>query len=295
MIVIDHLSKKFKKGDWALRELTLTIPTGMFGLLGPNGAGKTTLMRILATLLPSSSGQIDMNHQSLTKHPEAIRKAIGYLPQYFQIYPQLTGYEFMEHVAVMKGISDSRERRRDIEVLLEKVNLTDKAFKKVKTYSGGMKQRLGIAQAMLASPEILIIDEPTAGLDPEEKVRLRNVLSEFSVNRTILLSTHIVADIESSCQQLAVLNKGRLAFQGTQEQLQQRADGYVWQVELSESDYSRLLETETIQLLHSRRTPSGMVCKLISDQPSCLSLSHAVPLTPTLEDGYLAVIGGAGE
>lgn len=288
MIEIEDLSKQFKKDVWAIRNLNLTIPTGMFGLLGPNAAGKTTLMQILATLLNPTSGTVRINGRPLSD-AEEIRQIIGYLPQFIEIYPHMTGYDFLDYIGVMKGMNDPRLRKSAIDAILEKVNLQTKAKDKVRTYSGGMKQRLGIAQALLASPEILIVDEPTAGLDPEERIRFRHLLSEFSIKRTVLLSTHIVSDIESSCQRLAVMKQGVLAFVGSQRQLQARAEGKVWQVEVKEEQFLRLVGNPEIQLIHSRRIPGGIQCKLIaSDSPT----ANALSLSPSLEDGYLALIGG---
>lgn len=286
MIEIKQLSKQYKKNEWALNELNLTIENGMFGLLGPNGAGKTTLIRILATLLKPTSGEVIMNGRSLRQADE-IRKQIGYLPQFFQIYPQISGYDFLDYVGVMKGIQDKKRRRSEIEVLLEKLNLTAKGSKKVGTYSGGMKQRLGIAQALLGEPEILIVDEPTTGLDPEERVRFRNLLAQYSRDRIVILSTHIVSDIESSCRQLAVLNKGEIALSGDLTDVQSYAEGKVWEMNVSEHSLGTL---DAMQVVSTRRNEGGYItCKVIAeDQPS----SDAISLTPTLEDGYLALIGG---
>ncbi|WP_026021606.1 ATP-binding cassette domain-containing protein [Paenibacillus senegalensis] len=294
MIIIDKLCKQFKSGPPVLDQLSLTIDQGIFGLLGPNGAGKTTLIKIMAAILAPSSGSITMKHLSLTKEPDKLRHMIGYLPQSFQVYPQLTGYEFMEHIALIKGLTHPRQRQQEIEGLLDQLNLGSKAYQKVKTYSSGMKQRLGIAQAMLGQPEVLIVDEPTAGLDPEEKVNLRNVLSEFGENRIILMSTHIVADIECCCQRIAVLNQGRICFQGTQKQLLEAASGYVWEAELEEAEWIQYADKLSVKLLRTRPSAKGFVHKLITDNPNDLP-EHAVPIDPTLEDAYLAVIGGAGQ
>jgi ABC-2 type transport system ATP-binding protein len=288
MIEITKLSKHYKNHH-ALDDINLQIPTGMFGLLGPNGAGKTTLMRTLATLLKPTDGDITMNTLSIKDQPDKIRHHIGYLPQHFKIYPGLTGYEFLDYVAVMKGIKDKKHRRNEIEQRLEDVNLQDKAKKKIKTYSGGMRQRLGIAQALMGNPDVLIVDEPTAGLDPEERIRFRNLLARFSLDRTVILSTHIVADIESSCQQLAVLHKGSLVLNGSLQELQQQALGRVWEFETSGSASQHEVLRST-QVISTRKTPSGLLYRVIADEaPS----STAKLLQPTLEDGYLALIGGA--
>ena len=187
-------------------DVSLQLDKGMTGLLGPNGAGKTTLMRILATLLTPTSGQVRVNGISIGR-PEEIRQMIGYLPQHFHIYPQLTGRDYLDYVAAMKGITERSARQKEISRLLEMVNLQERLIKSSHLFRG-MKQRLGIAQALLGSPDILIVDEPTSGLDPQERVRFRNVLTRFSIDRTVLLSTHIVADIESNCRRIAVMNKG---------------------------------------------------------------------------------------
>lgn len=285
MIEIQHLTKQYKKNELALDNINLTIEHGMFGLLGPNGAGKTTLMRILATVMPATSGDAMIGGFSLKKNPEAIRRKLGYLPQIFQLPPQLTATEFLDYCAVMKGINNKKERKQEILRLLEQVNLTDKQNRKIKTFSGGMKQRLGIAQALLGNPELIIVDEPTAGLDPEERVRFRNLLTRFSVNRTVILSTHIVADIESSCEQLAVLNHGKLIATGNTSDLTNYAEGKVWEVEIPTDSQPFFNEN---QIISSRKTMNGYVHKVIAEmKPS----DSATLLEPTLEDGYLALIG----
>lgn len=286
LITISKLSKTYRKKS-ALDCVDLTIDKGLFGLLGPNGAGKTTLMRILATLLPASAGTVEVNEYSLKKNPEQIRKVIGYLPQYFQIYPQLTAVEFLDYVAVMKGIEKRSERAGQIEELLHAVNLTDVARKKVKTFSGGMKQRLGIAQALIGKPEVLIVDEPTAGLDPEERVRFRNLLARVSVDRTVILSTHIVADIETSCEQLAVLNKGRLAMTGGVDSLRRYAEGKVWEFETNEQE---LIQFDERRVVATKRQGQDLYVKLISEEQPKPS---AVNVEPSLEEGYIALIGGS--
>lgn len=285
LIKIHNLSKTYRK-KVALDSIDLTIDKGLFGLLGPNGAGKTTLMRILATLLPTSSGTVEVNDYLLKKNPEHIRKVIGYLPQYFQIYPQLTAIEFLDYVAVMKGIESKTERKQQIEELLHAVNLTDVGRRKVKTFSGGMRQRLGIAQALIGQPTVLIIDEPTAGLDPEERVRFRNLLARVSVDRTVILSTHIVADIETSCEQLAVLNHGRLAMTGEIESLRDYAKGKVWEFETNEQELHLFDERKIVS---TRRNGRDLFVKFISEEQPKQSAVH---VEPSLEDGYMALVGG---
>lgn len=283
MITIEHLSKTYRKGAWALLDVSLQLDKGMTGLLGPNGAGKTTLMRILATLLTPTSGQVRVNGISIGR-PEEIRQMIGYLPQHFHIYPQLTGRDYLDYVAAMKGITERGARQKEISRLLEMVNLQGKADKKVRTYSGGMKQRLGIAQALLGSPDILIVDEPTSGLDPQERVRFRNVLTRFSIDRTVLLSTHIVADIESNCRRIAVMNKGRLAMNGSLAELQACGKGQVWEAVMSPDEFALI---DPMSVVSTRTVPEGVLCRFIGQ---VAPVAGAFPADPTLEDGYLSLL-----
>lgn len=284
MIQIEHLSKKFRGITYVLQDVTFTLQEGMTGLLGPNGAGKTTLMRILATLLQPTSGTVTVDGIPLERADE-IRRLIGYLPQQFQAYPQLTGLEYLDYVAVMKGMTDRGQRRKEISRLMEEVNLLDQAKKRLRTYSGGMKRRLGIAQALLGSPQVLIVDEPTAGLDPEERVRFRNLLTRFSMGRVVLLSTHIVGDIESNCQQIAVLDQGILRLSGEQSDLQAYGEGKVWEALLTDQQFSAI---DPLQVVSTRRGEGGLHCRIISDEPIEGIEVRAVP--PSLEDGYLALL-----
>ncbi|MFD3261699.1 ABC transporter ATP-binding protein [Paenibacillus lentus] len=284
MIEINHLYKMYRKGHLALNDVNLSLSEGMVGLLGPNGAGKTSLMRILATLIRPSSGDALINGVSLKK-AEDIRAMIGYLPQQFQVYPQLTGAEFLDYVAVMKGMNDSRKRKAEISRLLEEVNLAEKANKRIRTYSGGMRRRLGIAQALLGSPQVLIVDEPTAGLDPEERVRFRNLLTRFSMGRIVLLSTHIVADIESNCRQIAVLNQGGVRFSGDLAHLQAAGQGKVWEGLVEDGQFA---EMDPMSIVSTRRTEEGLLCRIIAHAPPIGMEAAAV--RPTLEDGYLALL-----
>lgn len=230
-IVIRGLSKKYGKKE-AIHNLSLKIPSGMYGLLGRNGAGKTSLMRILATLSVPTSGDIWLNGVSI-KEARKIREMVGYLPQEFSMYKNMTVFGAMDYLGLLSNIPD-RTRKERIYELLEKVNLNSHAKTKIKSLSGGMMRRLGIAQALLHNPKILIVDEPTAGLDPEERIRFRNLLSDFADGRIVLLSTHIVSDIESTCDGVAVLHDGRLIFHGSTKELIQQAagstleDGYMY-------------------------------------------------------------------
>jgi ABC-type multidrug transport system ATPase subunit len=205
---IENLSKQYRRDFWGLRELDLELGSGVIGLLGPNGAGKSTLMRMLATITQPTEGTIKWNGIDIAKSPDPLRSILGYLPQDFGVYPNLSAIEFLEYMAAIKGM-DSKASRRRIEELLEVVNLKDAAKRPLGGYSGGMKQRMGIAQALLNDPQLLIVDEPTVGLDPEERVRFRNLLSDLSGQRIVLLSTHIVSDVEAIATEIVIINKGR--------------------------------------------------------------------------------------
>lgn len=236
-IVLKDLDKYYGKKQ-ALRRVNLTISQGMFGLLGPNGAGKTTLMKILATLLPKTGGKVTICGTDISQERE-IRRMVGYLPQDFSMYGNMTVYEAMDYLGVLSGMKKA-ERRERIPMLLEKVNLTENHGTKVKAMSGGMRRRLGIAQAILHNPRVLIVDEPTAGLDPEERVRFRNLLFEIAEERMVILSTHIVGDIEATCENIAVLNQGELLFQGTVTDLLEHAEGKIFTATVSRMELPML-------------------------------------------------------
>lgn len=236
-IVLKDLDKYYGKKQ-ALRRVNLTISQGMFGLLGPNGAGKTTLMKILATLLPKTGGKVTICGTDISQERE-IRRMVGYLPQDFSMYGNMTVYEVMDYLGVLSGMKKA-ERRERIPMLLEKVNLTENHGTKVKAMSGGMRRRLGIAQAILHNPRVLIVDEPTAGLDPEERVRFRNLLCEIAEERIVILSTHIVGDIEATCENIAVLNQGELLFQGTVTDLLEHAEGKIFTATVSRMELPML-------------------------------------------------------
>jgi ABC-2 type transport system ATP-binding protein len=281
-IEISGLTKTFKGGVHALDGLDLVVPTGMFGLLGANGAGKTTLMRILAGIMLPSSGHITVGEHDLgtTAGRTAVQHDLGYLPQDLGLYPDLTARQFLDYVALLKGIDDRNVRRRRVGELLEVVALTEHADRRLRGFSGGMRQRVGIAQALLADPQLLIVDEPTAGLDPEERIRFRTLLSQFAGSRTVLLSTHIVDDIAQTCREVAVLAKGRLIFRGTVEELTHRAAGKVWSVV---TDGPAPADGTVVSALPDER---GMRYRVVA--PTAPG-PQARPLEPGLEDGYLAV------
>ena len=269
----------------ALDDVSLHIPGGMFGLLGPNGAGKTTLMRILTTLLPPTSGKITVGGMDVMQSPGSVRQLLGYIPQEFGFYKSLNAFEILDYIAVMKNIP-AAQRHKQVAAALEAVNLANEAQRRVGTFSGGMKQRLGIAQALLGDPALIVVDEPTAGLDPEERIRFRNVLASLAHQRTILLSTHIVADIEGSCSGVAVLNHGRVVFSGGVDDLANLARGQVWQVQIRPEDWPAV--EENYPVLSSRLTNGLMQARLLSPENP---MQIGQPMEPGLEDGYIAVIG----
>src|SRR5947209_4398425 len=231
-ISIQQLNKTYRGGVHALNDLDLNIPNGMFGLLGPNGAGKTTLMRILAGILHRTSGVLYVSeHDGTTEHGRSeIKKLLGYLPQDLGLYPDLSARELLDYIAILKGLDNKQARRKRVDELLDMVALQQVANRKLKTFSGGMKRRVGIAQALLKDARLLIVDEPTAGLDPEERIRFRNLLSELGGNRIVLLSTHIVEDIAQTCHNLAVMREGAVIFQGAIGEVIGAARGKVWNV-----------------------------------------------------------------
>src|SRR6266436_5129249 len=231
-IEIGRLNKVYRGGIHALNDVDLSIPSGMYGLLGPNGAGKTTLMRILAGILRPTSGSLQVGeHDGDTERGRtAIKRILGYLPQDLGMYLDLSAREFLDYIGILKGMDERKIRQKRVGELLEVVSLTNVANRKLKTFSGGMKRRIGIAQALLNNPKLLIVDEPTAGLDPEERIRFRNLLSELAGDRTVLLSTHIVEDIAQTCRNLAIMNNGYVIFQGTTADLTLEARGKVWTV-----------------------------------------------------------------
>jgi ABC-2 type transport system ATP-binding protein len=282
-IFITHLTKDYGKFR-ALEDISLYIPKGMYGLLGPNGAGKTTLLRILTTLLPPTSGQVQVGGFDVRKDPGVVRQRLGYLPQDFGFYRSLTAFETLDYIATMKNIPRNKRKEQVLAVLAE-VHLLDKARQKVGTFSGGMRQRLGIAQALLGEPELLVVDEPTAGLDPEERLRFRNLLACLAQERTVLLSTHIVADIQASCSGVAVLDCGRLVFHGSPAELVAKARGRVWEIELDADEWRRIVGHYPVH--SSRVVNGGMQVRLLAEDAP---MGRARPVEPTLEDGYMAAM-----
>lgn len=281
---IHNLSKQYRRDMWGLRDFSLSLRPGVTGLLGPNGAGKSTLMRILATISRPTSGGITWNGEDVLRNPDHLRGVLGYLPQDFGVYPHLNAVEFLEYLAAVKGL-EPRAARRRIDGLLQLVNLDYARKRPLGGYSGGMRQRLGIAQALLNDPQLLIVDEPTVGLDPEERVRFRNLLSDLSGERIVILSTHIVSDVESTATGIALLNRGRLLVHTTPERLLATVQGQVWEWTIPSDDLPvvrrRYLISGTLRRL------DGLQVRVVSpDAPH----PNAQPTSPTLEDAYLAAI-----
>lgn len=290
-IVIEDLTKNYRGNVQALKGVDLTIESGMFGLLGPNGAGKTTLMRLLAGILYPSSGSIRVGTYDGTteKGRTEIKRMLGYLPQDLGMYPDLSAREFLDYVAILKGLNQRQQRKARVDELLEMVALSDVAQRKLKTFSGGMKRRVGIAQALLNNPQLLIVDEPTAGLDPEERIRFRNLLSDLGSNRTVLLSTHIVEDIAQTCHNLAVMRSGELIFHGTTADLIQQTTGKVWllttQGQKPQGDFI------VVSTLHMAQ---GIQYRVVGDEAAIRQLSGAsiTQTEPGLEDSYVWLMRG---
>lgn len=278
-IILQDVCKNYGKKE-ALKHINLRIPAGMFGLLGRNGAGKTTLMKILVTLLPADNGKISICGVDSKKKKE-IRNMVGYLPQEFSMYGSMTVYETMDYLGTLSGLP-KKIRKERIPMLLEKVNLGENHHTKVRAMSGGMKRRLGIAQALLNDPKVLVVDEPTAGLDPEERVRFRNILCDIADTRIVLLSTHIVGDIEATCENIAVLEEGSLKFTGTIDELLENASGKVYTAEVSKSELEQIKQRYSITAMHTKgsRAEIRFLCE---QQP----FERAQSVKPDVEDAYL--------
>ena len=282
---VEHVSKVYRRGITAVSDVTVSLGPGVLGLLGPNGAGKSSLMRILATVTRPTEGRVAWDGTDIVAHPDALRRVLGYLPQDFGVYPHLTAGEFLSYLAAVKGIA-ARPARKRIDELLEAVQLTEAGTRKLGHYSSGMRQRVGIAQALLNDPQLLIVDEPTAGLDPEQRIRVRTLLGELAVDRHVILSTHIVSDVEAVADDIAVLGQGRLRYRGTPEGLLRDARGKVWELVASADELPALRQ----RFLVSRavRTPDGTRVRVLApDQPA----PDAALVDPDLEDGYLWMIG----
>jgi ABC-2 type transport system ATP-binding protein len=286
---ITDVTKVYQEGITAVSGVSARIGPGILGLLGPNGAGKSSLMRILATVTRPTRGQVTWNDVDIAAHPNELRGVLGYLPQDFGVYPHLTAPELLSYLAAVKGLN-TRSARKRIDELLEVVNLTEARKRPLGTYSGGMRQRVGIAQALLNDPRLLIVDEPTAGLDPEERMRVRHLLSDLAADRVVILSTHIVSDVEAVAEDIAILAQGRLRRRGTPEELLREVRGQVWEVLVESSALPAFRDRHLVS--RAVRTPDGTRTRVLAQtQPT----PTATPVEPDLEDAYLWVVRGQAQ
>jgi ABC-2 type transport system ATP-binding protein len=281
---IQNVSKQYSNKVWGLQKFSLELEPGILGLLGPNGAGKSTLMNILATITRPTEGQIVWNDTDIVKHPDELRHVLGYLPQSFGVYPNLSAQEFLEYMAAVKGL-DSRSARRRIDELLQLVNLTEVRKRPLGGYSGGMKQRIGIAQALLNDPQLLIVDEPTVGLDPEERVRFRDLVADLSGERIVILSTHIVSDVEATATRIVISNHGHKVADTSPENFLRMVEGKVWEWLIPSNELTHAKKQHLTS--GALRRPEGVQLRVIADAaPS----GEARRVTPTFEDAYLKLI-----
>ena len=278
MLEIRNVVKTFGKVT-AVNDISLNLSKGVVGLIGHNGASKTTLMQMIATLSKPGSGQILFQGQDIVKHPKAIQQRLGFLPQDFGVYPNLSALEFMQYFAALKGVHDAKRIRH----LLEMVNLHEHAQRAASSFSGGMRRRLGIAQALLNDPDILIVDEPTAGLDPEERLRFRNLLGELGFKKLVLMSTHIVSDVESIASELAIMRGGKLIAHQTPDAILAQARGQVWSAQVAHDDFDAL--RSKVHVLHAQRQGSAMHLRIAHPHSPCLGAQHA---EPNLEEALMA-------
>ncbi len=285
-LTVTNLGKQYSRNFWGLKDFSLEIKPGILGLLGPNGAGKSTFMRMLATITKPTDGKILWNDVNVVKSPDTMRAMLGYLPQDFGVYPNLNCIEFLEYMAAIKGLNTAATRKR-IDELLQVVNLVEAAKRPLGGYSGGMKQRVGIAQALLNDPQLLIVDEPTVGLDPEERVRFRNLLSDLSGERIVILSTHIVSDVESTATRIALVNKGQLLRESAPEDLLKEIENKVWEWTVASDELVRIKQNHIVS--GTIRRSDGVQVRVVSEsQPN----ANAQSISPNLEDAYLYFIGG---
>jgi len=279
---IQNLSKKYNKEKYGLTNFSLPVENGILGLLGPNGAGKSTLLKIIATISKPTGGSITLDGVDIVKEPNTIRKILGYLPQDFGVYPNLNAYEFLEYIAAMKGVGGANLKPR-IEQLLEGVNLIEVARKPIGTYSGGMKQRIGIAQVLLNDPKVLIFDEPTVGLDPEERVRFRNLISDLANDCIVILSSHIVSDIETIADEVAIMKNGRLLTHGPQVDIIDKVKEKIFELEIDSPALPAFKEAQLV--VNAIRKKGKVLVRYIADEP----LNGSVHCTASLEDAYLCL------
>jgi ABC-2 type transport system ATP-binding protein len=284
-LTITNLSKTYPNGTQALKNVSLDIPNGMFGLLGPNGAGKSSLMRTIATLQDADTGSIMLDDIDVLRDKEAVRRVLGYLPQEFGVYPSVSAEELLDHFATLKGIANGKERKEMVAALLHQTNLYDVRKKHVGGYSGGMKQRFGIAQALLGNPRLIIVDEPTAGLDPAERNRFHNLLSEIGENLVVILSTHIVSDVADLCRHMAIINKGEVLLTGDPVSVMSNLKGRIWRKLIEKAELPALQASQ--QVISSRLFAGKTVVHILSDTAPD---SGFEAVNPDLEDVYFSEI-----
>jgi ABC-2 type transport system ATP-binding protein len=284
-LTITNLNKTYGNGVQALKDVNITINQGMFGLLGPNGAGKSSLMRTIATLQEPDTGEIFLGDINVLTQKDEIRKTLGYLPQEFGVYPKVSAINLLNHIAVLKGITNSSERKNVVEALLQKTNLWDARKKNLGGYSGGMKQRFGIAQALLANPQLIIVDEPTAGLDPAERNRFLNLLSELGENTVVILSTHIVEDVKELCSDMAVFNKGEILFKGSPDDALTNLKGKVWTKRIKKDELSEY--KANFKVISEKLIAGNPVINVLADQNPDGSFEA---IEADLEDVYFSKI-----
>jgi ABC-2 type transport system ATP-binding protein len=282
---IEHLSKRYRNGVQALQDVSLTIGAGMFGLLGPNGAGKSTLMRIIATLQEADSGTVFLDDIDVLKDKDRLRQVLGYLPQEFGLYPKVTALQLLDHFADLKGVVNRGQRRALVEMLLRQTNLWEARNQSLGTFSGGMKQRFGIAQALIGDPKLIIVDEPTAGLDPEERVRFHNLLSEIGEHVIVILSTHIVSDVSDLCQSMAIINLGRLLVEGQPVPLARSLRGKIWQKLISRSELAA--SKQNLPVISSRLTAGRTLIRVFGESAPGPDFEA---VDPDLEDYYFWMV-----
>jgi ABC-type multidrug transport system ATPase subunit len=288
MLTIENLTHVYGNGTRALDDVSLSIPKGMFGLLGPNGAGKSTLMRSIATLQTPTSGSIRFGDIDVIRTPDQLRRVLGYLPQDFGVYPRVSAYDMLDHMAVLKGISNGRDRKQTVEALLNQVNLWPVRGKALAGFSGGMRQRFGIAQALIGNPELIIVDEPTAGLDPEERNRFLNLLAEVGENVVIILSTHIVEDVTDLCPRMAVLAGGKIQLEGAPIELMHTLEGRVWTRTVDKADLAAFSKAHNV--ISTRLFAGRTVVHVLSDTHPGDGFE---PAPGGLEDVYLATVNAS--
>ena len=283
-LIIQNLQKQYSNGVQALQDVSLEITNGMFGLLGPNGAGKSSLMRTLVGLQSVDSGTVLFNGVDVLQHPKFIQQHLGFLPQDFGVYPKVSAYDLLQHLAILKGVTNANARKEQIHSLLEKVNLFPQRHKEVATFSGGMKQRFGVAQALLGNPSVIIVDEPTAGLDPEERNRFNGLLSEIGNDRIVILSTHLVEDVRNLCSKMAIMQNGKIIVQGNPNALVVELEGKVWckQIAISELAYYQ----SEYEVIASYYREGKLMVKVYSET----TLADFESVEPSLEEVYFSAL-----